>query len=195
VRGERVYPVGSDRIYSHKTLFTDCEEEEPHYHFAAEQVKVIANDVLVARNVTLNFRDVPVLWLPFMVQSLKDGRRSGLLTPRFGINDLLRNQSSYSRRISNVGYYWAINEYMGAELALDWFSGHWTALEGAFEYNWAKQFLSGNLTVRRFWQESGSKNLTLNTANTWRMDERTTLSVSGAYTSSTDFVRREARDP
>jgi len=195
VLGERVYPVGNDRIYSHNTMFTDCEETEPHYHFAAQSVKLISNDILVARNVTLNFRDVPVLWLPFMVQSLKEGRRSGILTPRFGINDLLRNQSGYSRRISNVGYYWAINDYMGAEVALDWFSGHWTALEGAFEYNWAQKFLNGSLTVRRFWQEDGSTNLTLNTANTWRMDERTTISVAGAYASSSDFVRREARDP
>ena len=195
VLGERVYPVGNDRIYSHNTMFTDCDEEEPHYHFAAEHVKLISDDILVARNVTVNFRDVPVFWLPFMVQSLKEGRRSGLLTPRFGINDILRNQSGYSRRISNVGYYWAINDYMGAELALDWFSGHWTALEGAFDYNLARKFLSGSLTVRRFWQEGGSTNLTLNTANTWRMDERTTISVAGAYASSSDFVRREARDP
>src|SRR5690606_27572453 len=52
VRGDRVYTVGSDRAYVHSAVFTDCDLEEPHYHFAAQAVKLVSDDVLVARNVT-----------------------------------------------------------------------------------------------------------------------------------------------
>ena len=195
VHGDRVYTVGTDRVYAHKALFTDCELDEPHYHFAAGQVKIIQDNILVARDVTLNFRDVPVFWLPFMVQSMKTGRRSGLLTPRFGINDIARTSSNYNRRIENIGFYWAINDYMGAEVALDWFADNWTALAGTFDYRWLRQFLNGTVTFQRFWREDGSTEFTVNTQNNWQPTERTSVTVSGSYASSSDFVRRNSFDP
>lgn len=195
VHGDRVYTVGSDRVYAHNALFTDCDLDEPHYHFSAGRVKIVNDDILVARDVTLNFRDVPVFWLPFMVQSMKSGRRSGLLTPRFGINDIARTSSSYNRRIDNIGFYWAINDYMGAEVALDWFANNWTALAGTFDYRWLRQFLNGAVTFQRYWRENGSTDFTVSTQNHWQPTERTSVVVSGSYASSSDFVRRNSFDP
>ena len=69
---------------------TSCDLPTPHYHFAAREVKWISRDVLVARPVVLYVRDVPILWLPFIFQDMRPGRRSGILIPQFGINDLVR---------------------------------------------------------------------------------------------------------
>ncbi|MBI4408333.1 MAG: LPS-assembly protein LptD [Gemmatimonadetes bacterium] len=195
VHGERVYTAGSDRLYGENTEFTDCDLEFPHYHFAAGRMKIVHDNVLVARNVTLNFQDVPVFWLPFMVQSLKQGRRSGLLTPRFSVNDVARTQSDYNRRISNVGLFWAISDHLGAEAALDWFSEHFTALDGRLDYRWVRQFLSGGLTFRRFWRAGGGSEFTLTSSNAWQPGERTNVSVSANYASSTALVRRFSYDP
>jgi hypothetical protein len=195
VHGDRVYTVESDRAYVHSALFTDCDLEEPHYHFAAERVKLVSDDVLVARNVTLNFGDVPVFWLPFLVQSLKQGRRSGLLTPVFSVNDIVRTSDGYNRRVQNVGFYWAIDDHLGAELALDWFSNNWTALNGSFQYRYLRQFLEGSVTVRRFWQQDGGRELTLTSSNRWRPGERTSVRLDASYASSSDFVRRNSFDP
>jgi hypothetical protein len=195
LRGD-VYYQGDD-FYSHDALFTDCDLPFPHYHyhFGANRVKVVRDNVLVARNVTLNFADVPVFWLPFMVQSLSQGRRSGLLMPRFGINDIARANSRYSRRIEDVGFYWAINEYLGAELSLDWFSNNWTAINGSFDYNFPLRFFRGAMTYRHFMPEEGGRQFTLSTRNTWEIDERTGLSIDGNYTTSSRFVRERSFDP
>src|SRR5690606_36678389 len=92
------------------------------------------------------------------------------------------------------GFYWAINDYMGAEVALDWFADNWRALAGTFDYRWLRQFLNGTVTFQRFWREDGSTEFTVNTQNNWQPTERTSVTVSGSYASSSDFVRRNSFD-
>ena len=184
-----------DRVYSHRAIFTDCDLEFPHYHFAARDMKVIRNSIMVARDVTLNFGEVPVFWLPFFVQSLTRGRRSGLLMPRFGINDIARTNARYSRRIEDIGFYLAISDHFGGEVAMDWQSDNWTALRGSLDYRFLRQFLSGALTFRRFWKSEGGRDFTLSTSNGWQPDERTRISVSANYATSTSFIRERSFDP
>ena len=200
VRGaqNRVYMLTTDGVnslYGERTEFTTCDLPEPHYTFQAGSVKMREDEVMVARDVTLKFQDVPVFWLPWMMQSMKRGRRSGLLMPEFGMNDIVRNSTGYERHLSNLGFYWAINDYMSARGTFEWFSGNWTAAEGALSYRWLRQFLQGGMTVKQYWRESGRRDLTLNTQNSWQPDERTRLNVSGNYATSTDFVRRNSFDP
>jgi hypothetical protein len=187
--------VRGDDYYAHDGIFTDCDLEEPHYHFAASEMKVVRGQTMVARNVTMCFQDVCVLWLPFFVQSLQQGRRTGLLTPRFSINDIVRNSASYSRRIEDVGFFWAMNDYMGAIVALDWFSNNWTAVRGSFDYSIQPKFLRGGVTMRRFWELGGSRQFTMSANNSWEPDERTRLSVNANYASSSRFVRDQSFDP
>ncbi|MFO8174822.1 MAG: putative LPS assembly protein LptD, partial [Longimicrobiales bacterium] len=130
--------VEEESAYGHEVMFTSCEEEEPHYHFAAKNIKIINDNILVARPVKLYFADVPVAWLPFIAQSTESGRASGILTPTFSINDIVRTSRRYSRRISNLGFYWAISDYMDASMSVDWWSGEHTALTGSYSYNWAR---------------------------------------------------------
>jgi hypothetical protein len=196
LKGEVLVFLGDD-LYSHRAIFSDCDEPFPHkhYHFGAGQVKVVRDNVLVARDVTLNFQDVPVFWLPFMVQSLSRGRRSGLLMPRFGFGDIARTSTRYSRRIEDVGVYWAVSEYLGAQLALDWFSDNWTGLRGSFDYNFADRFLRGGLTYSQFWKQEGGRDFTLSSQNSWQIDERTSVSLNANYTTSSVFVRERTFDP
>jgi hypothetical protein len=197
VRGNVYFDPGGGSAYGHDAIFTDCDEPFPHvhYHFAAKHMKVSPNNVLVARDVTLNFADVPVFWLPFFVQSLAEGRRSGLLMPRFGINDIARSSPRYNRRIEDIGFYWAISDYLGSEVALDWFSENWTALRGSFDWNHQLRFLRGGVTYRRFWSADGSRQFTVAGRNSWRPDERTTLEMSANYASSSAFIRQNSFDP
>jgi hypothetical protein len=194
VRGERFVFVDDD-YYGHRAIFTDCDLDVPHYHFSARDLKVVRGNVIVARNVTMNFQDVPVFWLPFLVQSLETGRRSGLLMPRFSVNDVVRNSTRYNRRIEDVGFYWAINDYMGTELALGWFSNNYTELRGSFDYRWARRFLQGGLTYRQFWEEGGRRTFTTAARNEWEPDERTRVSLNANYTTSANFVRDFTFDP
>ena len=182
-------------VYGSETHFTSCDLEVPHYHFAADEIKIVAGRVLVARSVHVYFADVPVFWLPFMAQSLGTGRTSGLLTPSFSMNDIVRTSGGYRRRVSNVGFYWAMSDYSDATVALDWFSENFTSVTAQIRYAWLRQFLNGTVNVRRYWRDEGGTELAFDTNHSWRMDERTNLRLSARYSSSTDFVRRNSFDP
>ncbi|NJD11422.1 MAG: hypothetical protein FIB01_13615 [Gemmatimonadetes bacterium] len=194
IRGQ-LMTVG-DTVFGHNAIFTDCDIPWPHTHyfFGAKETKAVRDNVLVAKNVTLNFADVPVFWLPFMVQSLSRGRRSGILMPRFGINDIARNSTRYSRRIEDVGFYWAINDYMGAEVAMDWMANNYTALRGSLDFNVVRSFLNGSLTFRRYFPAEGGNQFTLSAQSNWQPDERTRLGMSANYSTSASFVRRRTLD-
>ena len=184
-----------DTVFGHDINFTSCEETEPHYHFAAREFKAIGGSWFVARNVTLNFDDVPVFWLPFILQSTESGRHSGILTPRFGVNDIVRSSRGHTRRVSNIGFFWAINDYADATFAGDWWSDNYTALTGAFRYRVTQQFLNGSANVRRFWRVDGGRELSFDTRHNWTVDERMDVRVSARYASSSRFVTQNSFDP
>ncbi len=175
--------------------FTSCELEEPHYHFASNHVKIVRDKVMVAMPVKLYFADVPVAWLPFMAQSLARGRASGLLTPTFSVNDIVRQSQGYRRRVSNIGFYWAMSDYYDSTLYLDWWSGELVSLTGSLRYGWARQFLSGALNYRQFWRNSGSNEQAFDGNTNWQISERTNFRFRARYASSSSFVRRTSLDP
>ena len=194
VRGDCPW-VDGDLSYCHQLRFTSCEEEEPHYHFLAREIKITPGGTMVARNVLLYFADVGVFWLPFIAQSTETERRSGLLPVRFSVNDIVRTSGNYSRRVSNMGYYWAISDYADAELGVDWWSGNYMAVTSALRYEWARQFLQGGADFRQFWREEGGSELAVDTRHRWEISERSRAQASFRYASSSSFVRRNSFDP
>lgn len=192
-QGERVYATGG--------TFTSDDREEPAYYFRASRLKVIKNRVLVGRPAYLVFRGVPVFVLPFIVQDLGRGRRSGFLIPEFEINDLVRTDQrgrgtrGTGRQIGNVGYYWAINEYMGMQAALNWRSQSWVGLDVGYQFNWARKFLSGNASLQRFWRDEGANQFNLLGSGSWKPNERTDIGTAINYASSTQFERDRIVDP
>lgn len=187
--------AAADSSYMSHAIFTSCELEEPHYHFETDQIKIIGNRVLVARPVRMYFADVPVMWLPFIAQSLSSGRSSGLLTPRFSVNDIVRNSTGYKRRLSNLGFYWAMSDYSDAIMAFDWFSDNFVALTSSVSYRFNRQFLDGNVNFRQYWRRDGSTETAVDTRHSWEYDERTQVRVSGRWATSTEFVRDNSFNP
>lgn len=190
-----IHSATPDSSFIAQAHFTSCDIDEPHYHFETGEIKIVNGNVLVARDVTLYFADVPVAWLPFMAQSLSRGRSSGLLTPRFSVNDIVRTSGGYRRRVSNVGFYWAASEYFDALTSFDWFSETFFNLTGSLRYNVRRQFLEGNVAVRHYWNADGSTEFAVDTRHSWEIDERTRLQVSGRFVSNNDFVRENSFNP
>jgi hypothetical protein len=184
-----------DSTYMANAIFTSCDMPLPHYHFETDKIKIIAGKVLIARPVRLYFADVPVAWLPFIANSLSRGRASGILTPQFSVNDIVRTSAGYHRRISNLGFYWAMSDYSDAIIAFDWWSQNYLAMTSGINYRFNRQFLTGSLDVRRFWQSDGGRQLTLSTQHSWKVDERTSVRMSAQYASSASFVTQNSLDP
>jgi hypothetical protein len=162
----------ANTFYGLEGAVTTCDDSFPHYHFSVKELKFVTKHVLVGRPAVLYIADVPVMWLPFIVQDLRTGRRSGVLTPQFGISELLRNSPSYRRHVENVGYYFDINDYMDLQTWLDWRSSAraseedpgWTRYSEVFRYHWLDRFVTGSFGVSYETLSNG----TTNTAISWQ---------------------------
>jgi hypothetical protein len=190
-------------FYVRSGTITSCDDSIPDYHFASKQIKLVNKTLLVARPAVLYIGDVPVLWLPFIFQDMRSGRRSGILTPRFGVNEIARNSPSYRRHVDNVGYYFALNDYMDAEISLDWRSGAsgterdpgWVRLNGDWRYRWLDRFLTGRIGVSRLSQRDGQRNTAISWSHQQNFSQTSSLTTDINYVTSTALERRNSFDP
>lgn len=156
MRGTLSQDSTASRIYASHSQITSCDLPVAHYHFSARESKWISKSVLVSRPAILYVRDVPTLWLPFIFQDGRPGRHSGILVPQFGINDIVRPSRSYSRQVTNIGYFWAPNPYFDASARLDWYSERQTRWGVGAEYRWLDRAMTGSLGYNRLSRAEGS---------------------------------------
>jgi hypothetical protein len=195
LRGDVSQDSSSNRIYAASSEITSCDLPVPHYHFSARQVKWVSKSVLVARPVVLYVRDVPILWLPFIFQDMRPGRHSGILVPQFGFNDLVRPNRSYNRQVTNIGYYWAPNDYVDLTGRLDWYSNRYLQYGIGGQYNWLNRFVSGSMAYSKQEQIGGGSSTTLSWDHRQTFDLSTSLNLDLNYTSNTTIIERNAIDP
>ena len=195
LRGDVAKDSLNNRIFAGHGDITSCDLPIPHYHFSAREIKWVSNTVLVARPVVLYIQDVPVLWLPFIFQDMRPGRHSGLLIPAFGFSDIIRPSPSYSRQITNVGYYWATNDYMDVTGRINWFSGRYVALGFQTDYRWLNRFLSGTFAINKQWETDGGSSLQLRWNHAQRFSLTTNISLEIGYATNTQVINNNAIDP
>ncbi|HXE57138.1 MAG TPA: twin-arginine translocase subunit TatC [Gemmatimonadales bacterium] len=195
LRGDVAQDSSSSRIYAASSEITSCDLPVPHYHFAARQVKWVSRTVIVARSAVLYVRDVPILWLPFIFQDTRPGRRSGILVPQFGINDIVRPSGGYNRQVTNIGYYWAPNDYMDLTARLDWYSRRYVQYGVSGQYRWLDRFLNGAVAYDRTIEREGSSATALRWSHQQNFNLTTSLRFDVNYASNSSVVRRNAIDP
>lgn len=194
---------GRTTVYGRDGLITSCLDSVPHYHFMAGELKRVSNSVIVARPAVLYIQDVPVMWLPFIFQDIRTGRRSGMLTPRLGFAELVRNSPTYRRTVENLGYYFALNDYVDAQVSLDWrsraretdFDPGWTRLRGEFRYRWLDRFLNGTVAVSQNSLSNGSRNTALSWSHTQEFSSRTRFTTNLNYVTNTQVQRQTTLNP
>jgi len=193
----------STAFYARNGIITSCDDSVPDYHFASKEIKMISKNIMVARPAVLYIGDVPVFYLPFIFQDMRSGRRSGMLTPRFGVGEIFRNSPSYRRHLENLGYYFALNDYTDAQISLDWRSGAastssdpgWVRINGEWRYRWLNRFLTGRLAVSRLQQRNGSNNTAISWGHQQDFSQTTHLTTDINYVTSTTLQRQNTFDP
>lgn len=190
-------------FYARNGTITSCDDDVPDYHFSAKEIKVVSKNLLVARPAVLYIGDVPVLWLPFIFQDMRSGRRSGILTPRFGVSEIFRASPSYRRHVENIGYYFALNDYVDGQLSLDWRSGArptpgdpgWVRWNGEWRYRWLNRFLTGRMAVSHLSQRDGTSNTAYSLGHQQDFSQTSRLTANINYVTSTAVQRRTTFDP
>ena len=190
-------------FYARNGMITSCDDSVPDYHFKAKEIKMVSKNIMVARPVVLYIGEVPVMWLPFIFQDMRSGRRSGVLSPRFGVSELFRNSPTYRRHAENLGYYFAISDYMDAQLALDWRSGArssdgdpgWVRLNGEMQYRWLDRFLTGRMALFRHSLRDGTSNTGVSWNHNQSFSQSTSLSANVNYVTNTRIQRNTTFNP
>ncbi|MGZ8469106.1 MAG: putative LPS assembly protein LptD [Gemmatirosa sp.] len=209
VAGERGALVSDSIVEGRRYVFardgsvTSCNETVPHYHFEAREIKMVTRNLLVVRPAVLYIADVPVMWLPFVFQDMRSGRRSGLLTPRFGVAELIRNSPSYKRSLENIGYYFNFGNYSDASAWLDWRSGSrgdgfdpgWVRANAETRYRIIDRFIQGRLSASYTAQRSGDRNLAVSLGHEQAFNQQRRLSANLNYVQNTTVQRQNSINP
>ncbi len=190
-------------VYGRDGQITSCLDSLPHYHFLAKELKRVSGSTLVARPAILYVQDVPVMWLPFIFQDIRSGRRSGILTPRLGVAELVRNSPTYRRTVENLGYYFALNDYIDAQVSVDWRSSArataadpgWVRMNAELRYRWLDRFVQGGLAVSQNSLGNGSRNTAISWNHAQEFSSRTKFNTNLNYVTSTAVQRQTILNP
>lgn len=108
--------------------YTTCNPGDAAWFLEADYIRLDkTTDIGLGRNVWVHFHGVPVFYTPFITFPLSDKRKTGFLSPSFGI-------SSSSGVEATVPFYWNIAPEQDATFAARGMSERGVMLQGEYRY-------------------------------------------------------------
>ncbi len=111
LRGARIEQIGENRILVQDFDYTTCIDCPNSWTMTGKEVDLTINGYAFINDFIFKIKDTPMFWLPYMVFPVKTKRESGLLFPRFGVNDI---HGTYFVQPT----FWAINKWSDMTLGL-----------------------------------------------------------------------------
>jgi hypothetical protein len=146
--GDRTHLAEEGVLYVKSGTYTTCDQPEPHSWFAANRLKVMEDNMVIAEPLILYVHGVPTFALPFWFFPIKKGRHSGILTPKFGF------QSTDGAFVRDLSYYQVINDYSDATFTLD-------LLEDFFSGKIKTSYIDDLIARRKRWRVNADHQQTL----------------------------------
>jgi LPS-assembly protein len=120
--------LGDGRVRMRDATFSSCTPPDTAWWVKANELAIDRDaELAVARGATLYFQGVPVLASPYLQFPVGEKRRSGLLTPSFGINSRLGVETT-------IPYYFNIAPNRDATVSARVMSRRGVMLENEFRY-------------------------------------------------------------
>ena len=115
LHGEKVKKKDDRTMYISSGMFTTCDNEEhPHFGISFSKAKAITDDKIVTGPAWFSLMEIPLpLGIPFAYFPFTDGKKSGFLMPSYG------NAANRGYYLRNIGWYFAINDYIDLALRGD----------------------------------------------------------------------------
>jgi len=175
--GSKVKKESDNTLFIQNGCYTTCTQPHPHFYFGASKMKVVTNDRVFMENISFVVEDVPIITLPLGIYvPNKTGRTSGLL---FNIPFVSTTDGIVAQ---NLGYFWAINDYMDAQFTTDVFSKTGYLLRNAWRYS-VQNNVNGAIT---FEYGRRRKDAQSDYVNSWRIsgNHQQTISPQSRITAS-----------
>ncbi len=187
--GRSIQTRTADEFHVHEGSYTTCDLPVPHFDFYSPRIKVIVDDLAIARPVYFRVNERRLFWIPFYVFSLGENRRSGILTPGYGRRPLSFGSATNEWEVRDLGYYIAPNDYWDATtlVALRQRSG-WL---GQFKLNYALRYrFNGRVDARLENRQSGStaqRNWRIDLNHSQQVGPDANIRASGTFQSNKSF--------
>ena len=125
---ERMVAESRTRFRVERATYTNCEVGDDDWFLRVDRLELDrTRDLGVARNATVVFKGVPLLYSPYLDFSLSGSRKSGLLAPSIG-------QTAQSGFEYTQPYYWNIAPNRDATIAPRFLSRRGVLLNTEFRY-------------------------------------------------------------
>ncbi len=183
IEGERMERLTEEEYLIDDGSWTTCDScpsSAPAWRFRAKRLRLRLDHYGVAQGAALYIKDVPVIYLPYIVFPVKTTRQSGFLFPRIG----------YGSKEEGFKYlqpfYWAIGYSQDATISLDYRSAK--GVGGILEYRYVLSRNSqGRLDTLYFHDRDLQKeNIDLRYHHTQQFTERLDLKADINYLNSRD---------
>jgi LPS-assembly protein len=125
--GTEIAKVDADVYTVTDGIFTSCSQEVPTWSFKVARARVRVDGFAKAKGASLRVKNVPVLYVPYILWPVKDERTSGFLVP----------QPGYSRRLGtslSVAYYQVLGRSYDTTFELDAYTEGFVGLGNRFRY-------------------------------------------------------------
>ena len=193
--GNRIQNESSKTAFIENSTYTTCNLDTAHFHFESKNMKIIQNDIVVARPIILHISQIPVLGIPFGIFPHKGGQRhSGWIMPSYGDN---KNRGQY---IQGLGFYWAPSDYWDSKLTMGFADKQGytfnvnTQYKLRYKFNGSlnffnRQFLSGTKNIADiFGDKKTSTTVRWNHKQEMRNDQ--SLNANITYSTSGDYNKK-----
>ena len=142
ILADKTKKVDNDVLMMAGGQYTTCDDHDhPHFYLKMTKAKVKPGSYIATGPAYLVVGDVPLpLAIPFGFFPFTSQYSSGLIMPNFG--------DDYSRGLylSNLGYYFAICDYLDLQVTGDIYTRGTWAIRGNIKYIWRYHF-NGNLNI------------------------------------------------
>jgi lipopolysaccharide assembly outer membrane protein LptD (OstA) len=153
LHGEKVKKVDDETMFISSGIFTTCDNpDHPHFGINFSKAKLITDDKIVTGPAWFSIMEIPLpVGLPFAYFPFTESKQSGFLMPSYGY---AANRGYYLR---NIGWYFAINDYMDLALQGDIYTNLSYALNITSSY--VKRYkYSGSIEFRYEDNHTGLRN-------------------------------------
>ena len=105
--GSQMQKTGESTYVIKDCTITTCDGENPDWTITGSEVKVTVEGYGTVKHSAFRIRDLPIIYVPYMIFPAKTKRQSGLLPPKLGYSTL--NGAEIM-----VPFYWAISDQTDA---------------------------------------------------------------------------------
>ncbi|MFH1624650.1 MAG: LPS assembly protein LptD [Pseudomonadota bacterium] len=111
--GKRIEKLGEDSYRIIDGVFTTCDGPAPPWKFTGKDVNVTVEGYATVKHATFYIKDIPVLYVPYIIFPAKTKRQTGFLIPSLGY-------SNDGGTEVTIPFFLAISENMDATFSLDY---------------------------------------------------------------------------